>query len=232
MADLPSEGEIEITGDKYIHLARSVRARPSDTFRLFDGNGAFAHAMIDKIDSEKIIAKIIEHGNFDNRPNTRLTLGFGLIPQAPLKILLAGATQLGANEFIPFKSKYSDIQIPEGKEDKALDRWDRIIIENSAVAWRSHLPKISKPLELSKIIEISSGFDYRFVFWEERGDHWSKHLPVKSGSVIALIGPKGGFHDDEIAQLTECGFKVLSFGDLICKAEIASIAACARIIGV
>lgn len=231
MPDLAQQGEIEISGDKYFHLARSVRSRPGDQFRLFNGKGLFATAEILTIDSRSVYANIMESEIADNRLRIRLSLAFGLLPQEPLKILIAGATQLGVDRFIPFTSKFNDLRISSSKTEKITERWEKLIIENSAIASRSHIPSISDPVDFSQLPGLSNEYDRRFVFWEEGGEPWTNCLPVTEGTAMIVIGPKGGLDTDEIEILRESGFRILSLGQLILKAEIAAIAACSRVIG-
>lgn len=228
---LPLDGEITITGDKYRHLARSVRARCGDEIHLFNGRGLFADAVIDSIDSSTILATITESKNIDNTPNVKLTLAFGILPSEPMKTLIAGATQLGVSSFMPFMSTFNDIRKKAVQIQKTMERWQKLIVENSAVAARSHLPDIRSPIPLADVVKNANGFEFKFAFWEEHGESWRDYLPLNEGNVIAVIGPKGGLHEDEVSILRDAGFKTLTMGDLILKAEMASIAACARIIG-
>ena len=229
--ELPNDGEISITGDKYRHLARSVRARCGDEIHLFNGRGLFADAVIDSIDSSTIHATITGSKNADNTPNVKLTLAFGILTAEPMKTLIAGATQLGVSAFMPFMSRFNDIRKKPEQIQKSMERWQKLIIENSAVAARSHLPDIHSPISLADVAEKSNGFEFKFAFWEENGESWRDYLPLNKGKTIAVIGPKGGLHEDEVSMLRDYGFKILTMGDLILKAEMASIAVCARIIG-
>ena len=228
---LPNDGRITITGDNYRHLARSVRARHGDKIRLFNGHGLFADAVIDSIDSSAIYATITNSMNVDNTPDVKLTLAFGILPPEPMKTLIAGATQLGVSEFIPFMSRFNDIKIESEQMDKKIERWRKMIIENSAVASRSHLPKIHTPLPFEQVANKAKSFEYKFTFWEEGGENWQEYLPLKKGKAIVVVGPKGGLHEDEISMLKEAEFKILSMGELILKAEMAAVAVCARTIG-
>lgn len=229
--ELPRDGEITITGDKYRHLARSVRARCGDEIHLFNGKGLFADAVIESIDSSTIHATITDSKNVDNTPNVKLTLAFGILPAEPMKTLIAGATQLGISAFMPFISRFNDMRKAPEQFHKTMERWQKLIIENSAVAARSHLPDIHSPIPLADVVENANGFEFKFAFWEEHGESWRGYIPLNKGKAIAVIGPKGGLHEDEISMLRDAGFKILTMGDLILKSEMASIAVCARIIG-
>jgi len=229
--DLPHDGEIIIIDDNYYHLARSVRARPGDLFRLFNGNGLFATAKIESIDRYQVKARIVESSELDNTPAVKVTLAFGVLPPNPLSILLAGTTQLGVVAFRPFKSEFNDIKIPQTRIKKLVERWEKIIIENCGVTGRSHLPVISSFHELAECISDVQSFDYRFAFWEEGGRPLGKFLPVPGGRILVVIGPKGGLHESEINYLRARDFEICSLGNLVLKAEIAAISACARIIG-
>jgi 16S rRNA (uracil1498-N3)-methyltransferase len=229
--DLPRKGEIIITDDNYYHLARSVRARPGDSFKLFNGDGFFASAKIDTIDRTEVRAQITEAFELDNTPKVKVTLAFGILPPNPLSILLAGTSQLGVVAYRPFRSEFNDMKIPGNRMEKLVKRWESIIIENCAVSGRSHLPTISSFHELIECVSDFENFDYRFAFWEDGGKPLSGFLPVKHGRVLVVIGPKGGLHQSEIDFLRVRDFEICTLGDLILKAEIASISACARIIG-
>jgi len=229
--DSPREGEITIIRENYTHLARSMRVKVGDSFRLFNGAGLVASAIIDSITRSEIRARIIDVLEIDNNPAVKLTLAFGLLPPSPLKTLLAGATQLGVYSLRPFMSSFNDIRIDPKESKRVVDRWRKIIIENSAVAGRSHIPEISPPVELKDCFIDVDRFDFQFTFWEEGGCPWRDLLPLDKGEVIAVIGPKGGLSEEEISILKSKGFEIVSFGELILKAEIAAISACARIIG-
>jgi len=230
--DLPHEGEISITDDNYYHLARSLRARQGDLIRLFNGNGLFASARIESIDRYEVKARITELIEVDNTSPIKVTLAFGILPPNPLSILLAGTTQLGVVAYRPFKSEFNDFKIPPTRVNRLVERWEKIIVENCGIAGRSHMPIISSFHELAECVSDAQSFDYRFTFWEEGGKPLGEFLPIKRGRALVVIGPKGGLHESEIEYLKARDFEICSLGDLILKAEIAAIAACARIIGV
>ena len=45
-------------------------------------------------------------------------------------------------------------------------------------------------------------------------------------SVTITVGPEGGFSDEEIAELKEAGFEIVTLGSRILRAETASMYAC------
>ncbi|MCH7721027.1 MAG: RNA methyltransferase [Planctomycetes bacterium] len=53
--------------------------------------------------------------------------------------------------------------------------------------------------------------------------------PASDSSLLALIGPEGGWTDDEIARLTEAGAVPVSLGPRVLRVETACIAVAAAV---
>jgi len=54
---------------------------------------------------------------------------------------------------------------------------------------------------------------------------------LREDRIIVLIGPEGGFSDDEVESLTQSGAELVSLGTYRLRAETAAIAFLARLIG-
>ena len=91
--------------------------------------------------------------------------------------------------------------------------------------------KIESPESLADVIKDPElGKGSRLLFTEREGAsleaEWDE-LIESPASVTALIGPEGGYADDEIAQARESGWKIVTLGGRIMRAETAAIAVAA-----
>ena len=115
----------------------------------------------------------------------------------------------------------------EKAASKRLDRWRKIAVEASQQSRRAHLPEISEPVTLPHILQTEA--DQRYVLDEEPGGLGFAHsLPAArsaSDHVLLLVGPEGGWTDEERAAFAH--WTRISMGPLILRAETAALAALA-----
>jgi 16S rRNA (uracil1498-N3)-methyltransferase len=136
--------------------------------------------------------------------------------------------ELGISQWIPFFSKRS-IARPDGKRLEArFQRWQRIATEAVKQCRRIDTPRIADARSFEEILDFSLNCDLRIVFWENESsllteDLASKDNPVKK--ILLMLGPEGGFTDQEIKRLQNSGFISAGLGPRILRAETATSAA-------
>ena len=134
------------------------------------------------------------------------------------------ATQIGVSEIIPVISKrgYQKITVVSEK----IPRWERIAKETLKQCGRHIPPKIGNPIKISDLT-VEGDFLNLFPFEGERNKKLVEVLknsqPPKGINLI--VGPEGGFSEEEANLLVERGFIPVSLGDFILKAETAAVAA-------
>jgi 16S rRNA (uracil1498-N3)-methyltransferase len=95
----------------------------------------------------------------------------------------------------------------------------RIVIEAAKQSKHYYLPKLDLPASFVEVLSISASS--KIIFAERNGGPLKAAL---SGSpVLYLIGPEGGWTDEELAQAGKNGFVPVSLGEGILKAETAAI---------
>jgi 16S rRNA (uracil1498-N3)-methyltransferase len=89
-------------------------------------------------------------------------------------------------------------------------------------------------VSLDEAIRLSEGDDVKILFFENES---RRHIFPESRSagadnplkITIMLGPEGGFTDNEVAAARSAGFDILSMGPRILKAETAAVAACALV---
>ncbi|MCW5210347.1 RNA methyltransferase [Desulfobulbus sp. N3] len=67
---------------------------------------------------------------------------------------------------------------------------------------------------------------HKVMPWENEANTPFSALELDNGQpVLVLIGPEGGFHPSEVAYAEEAGFRTISLGPRILRAETAALAA-------
>ena len=112
--------------------------------------------------------------------------------------------------------------MPNGGSDTGK-RFARAACEQSG---RSRVPTIVAPLTLPDYLTQDAAADCRIALlpgYQQSLDD----LPAAAGTVEMLVGPEGGFSDDEVANAIASGFVGVSLGPRILRSETAALVAIA-----
>ena len=190
------------------YLTRVMRT----TECLVFGNGNEYSAVLS--DDGRVLTVGAQTAHPDPSNNIRLMF-------APIKRtddLLNMATQMGVAEFLPV------ITARTNANHINWERMQKIVIEASEQSNRNSVPKILNPIKFSEL-DLSD-----VVFADERAAY-GKELPSGAGDVTSiLIGPEGGFSEDEFNALDAAGARGISLGKTILRAELAASIAIAKVV--
>ena len=130
--------------------------------------------------------------------------------------------ELGAARLVPVMTRRTIV------ERLNLDRLRAHMIEAAEQCGRSYVPSIAEPLSLSRLLEQLDS--RRLVFFDEAGGMPALEMMQQAkpgpGGWALLIGPEGGFDEDERARLIQHpGALRLSLGPRVLRADTAAAAA-------
>jgi 16S rRNA (uracil1498-N3)-methyltransferase len=218
------EGIAVLPSSQAHHLRNVLRLGTGEMVEIFDGKGRGYTGTVDVRGSEVVVRDLQTLPSKES--SIQLKLAPALIKTAKFEWMLQKGTELGVNEFIPIKAKFSDVQITENKIASRLERWDRIVKEASKQCHRFSIPKVHAPvtlLDFLKSEEFSSCT--KVLFYEKESEPWILDPSVLENGVVLCIGPEGGWEESEVEQARDAGCKIFSLGPWILRAETAAIAA-------
>ncbi len=241
--------EIIVKGQDAKHLANVMRFSPGMNIDLCDGKGRNFKAEIRTISSDYVLLDIVEEFSLSSESPAYIVFGQGMLKDKKMDIIIRHLTELGVSEWIPF---FATRSIPKPKPKRLglrMERWKKIAKEALNQCGRSIVPHIRKPVNFSEFLCLyGNDADYnirnhKIIFWENASrpiDELRDDVKFNdgcgesgkdcnNGKIIVLIGPEGGFTEDEINLAYEKGFKAYSLGPRILRAETASIASCSLI---
>ncbi|AAT27714.1 16S rRNA (uracil(1498)-N(3))-methyltransferase [[Mycoplasma] mobile] len=174
---------------------------------------------------ENKIAIIVEKLNIDNEFKNEVVLAMALINPKNFELVLQKATELGATKIIPFISKFSNF-----KKDfalKKIERWNEIILNASSQSFRNKVPILEKPLDFSQVLDLN--YEYKYIAYENTDLSKELNTNLFCSNSIFIIGPEGGFFQDEIKTAIEKGWKTISLGKRILRSETAAFFVLSRV---
>ena len=217
----PETGQrLQIAGDEFHHAARVARVRENEEVEVFDGRGNAARAHVRVLGNNEITVEIGEpiHNRESKFP---ITLALAIINLDKFELVLQKGTELGVNAFVPMITDRVEVR-PERYKGKG-ERWEKIVLEAVKQCGRSVIPSIGEPAAFSEVIKR----DGVMVFFD--ADIKGGALPAVIKEATLLIGPEGGWSDDEIALAHDEGCIPHRLGPRRLRAETAAIVATALV---
>jgi 16S rRNA (uracil1498-N3)-methyltransferase len=151
-------------------------------------------------------------------PPEPLRLALAVLHTAAFDWAVEKATELGVSEIVPVISARTQ---RERLADRPA-RWRRVAAAAVAQCGRSRPPAIGEPTALGDAIARAAGL--RVV--ADPAGHGGV-LATTGHGVTLLVGPEGGFTDDERARILAAGFLAVPLGRRTLRAETAVVAALA-----
>ncbi|HKJ44218.1 MAG TPA: 16S rRNA (uracil(1498)-N(3))-methyltransferase [Balneolales bacterium] len=212
---------LEITGDEAHHISRVLRYNIDDQIVVVDGIGHKFKGRIIDISKKNVRVQILERENLPdiNGHNQRLVLGLGIIKHRQrLEFAVEKAIELGVAEIILFNSRYSE------KSNIRKDRIEKIMISAMKQSMHAVLPVLKVENSLEDVLE--KNYDYKMLIAHEKYDG-NTGIPSdvkKEKNILLLVGPEGGFSEEEVATVKEKGGELISLGPYRLRAETAALA--------
>src|ERR1700733_14755087 len=221
--DQVRNGHATLNGDDARHLTRVLRVEAGQRYEISDNRDVYL-AEIETAHKERVVFRTLEKLEAP-AAGVRLILCAALVKFDHFEWMVEKATELGVAEIAPFDASRSDRGLDKAAQ-KRLERWRRIALEASQQSRRAHLPEVRDPVGFEDVIAESA--QYRYALDEEPGGvAIASAIPAQrraEDSVALLIGPEGGWTEEERALFVAAGWIRVSLGPLILRAETAALA--------
>jgi 16S rRNA (uracil1498-N3)-methyltransferase len=218
------KGCATITDQEARHISMVLRLTPGITIELFDGTGMVYQAEITKISKSVVETNIVASHRHQEKPPF-LSVAQALVKGKKMDLIIQKATELGITAIQPIISQ--NCAITEAPASQ-ISRWQRIALESCKQCDRP-TPLICQPaITLNQLLDRAEAFPTKIFFWENEATTTLADLTLHpTEEVLLLIGPEGGFSEEEAESAIKNGFSPVSLGPRILRAETASIAAMA-----
>jgi 16S rRNA (uracil1498-N3)-methyltransferase len=190
---------------------------------VFDGFGHEFEGILDQVSRAGVTLRL--GGPVAARPESPLHVVLAMPPLKGerMETALEKATELGAMEVWPVITARTDAAARPALKGSRQDRWDKVASGAAEQCGRAVVPRVAPAMTLDEMLKTP--FSGLRVFFEA-----SEGLPplaqlTRPESLLALIGPPGGFEPVEIDRLEGAGFHPASLGPRILRTETAAIAA-------
>ena len=220
-ATLIDSERVKLEPEDEHHLLHVMRMRQGDEIEVV-ANGVLYLCNIGSTNPLTIYA--VHEIETDVELNVDVTLLFALTKGDRTDLVVQKATELGVKKVALIQSERTVVRYEEKDIAKKCARYQKIMKEASEQSHRLVVPEMMGIFNLKKLPkEVFS--DLNYVGYEKDASDVSGMFANfdKKKSITILIGPEGGFSENEIESLTKQGFIRTSLGKRILRAETAAI---------
>jgi 16S rRNA (uracil1498-N3)-methyltransferase len=208
---------LTLDGPPAHYLATVLRLHPGAEVKLFDDRSGEWLARIEGAGRKRVSLAIVRHLR-PREPGPDLWLLFAPLKRAQTDWLVEKATELGAGRLVPVLTQRTVA------ERVRLDRLRAIAIEAAEQCDRTALPQLAEPAKLSALLRDWP--EERCLLFADEIGGAPMAGATAPGPAAILIGPEGGFTDEERAQIRALpAARPVALGPRILRAETAALAA-------
>ena len=209
------------------YLSNVLRLSVGDQLLVFNSQQGEFRARLISVAKRKVDIELLEKNrgvhDLARRASLSIHLILGLSRGDRMDFAVQKSTELGVNEITPTYTEYGEVRLKPERVTKKLQHWQKIAISACEQSGRVDVPVINKPISL---MELSLGEYVNKWMLEPSG---SDALPqsIAENNIALLVGPEGGFSENEIAWAQCNDFQILALGSRILRTETAPVAAIA-----
>jgi 16S rRNA (uracil1498-N3)-methyltransferase len=233
ISELDFEGErVVLGGEQARQISRVLRLEAGDSIVVLDNKGFEYEVALTDVAAKNVSGRIVEKRPATGEPAVQIVLFQSLLAREKFEWVLQKGTEVGVSVFVPMQAERSLLRAKYVDDDR-LTRWRRITTEAAEQSHRGRIPQIEPPTTLAEAVTRHRQFS-RFLIAATTGRTQSLREALSGDqpleSVAILVGPEGGFADEETNLAIEKGAVPVHFGPRILRTETAGMIAPALIL--
>ncbi|MTI81484.1 MAG: 16S rRNA (uracil(1498)-N(3))-methyltransferase [Firmicutes bacterium] len=216
-----------ITGPDVKHIKKVLRLKEEDEVTILDGLGGQYQAEIYRLENDSVICNILHQQQAVGEPPVNVTMVQCLPKSDKMELVIQKGTELGVRQFIPLQCERSVVKLNEKKTVERQKRWQRVALEASKQCRRPMVPKVEKPVSWQKFLNDVPSNSLLLLPWEDETTEKLHNLlqgQHNINEIYIIIGPEGGFGQEEVEMARSYGAKTVSLGPRILRTETAGLA--------
>ena len=235
--NLRNTTEFSITGAEAHHLRDVLRMKPGERFLVSCGDEWEYTCRIESISEKEVTASVTDAQKPGKELPSRILLLQCLPKGDKMETVIQKAVELGAAEIVPVTSSRCVVKLDAKKAEAKVKRWNAISESAAKQAKRMVIPAVHDVLGFGEALRYaqaagSAETDEEPVllmpYENAQGMDDTRKLlsSIRPGQPAAvLIGPEGGFSEEEVREARQAGFQTITLGKRILRTETAGMTA-------
>lgn len=224
-----SPGQTISLPEAVAHHIHVLRLRPGASITLFNGEGGEYAASLTTVEKRRATATVTAHSNRDVELAHAITLAQALPEGTKMDWIIEKAVELGASAIQPLAAQRCVVRLTSERAPKKLQHWQGIAIAATEQCGRNRVPRIADLVEFTSWLGQPSS-QPRILLTpraELKLTEWARQQSPQALTLV--IGPEGGFTEQEEMFAKQAGAIPLSIGTRVLRTETAGMAALAAL---
>lgn len=213
------------------HLTRVLRLSPGAIVRVFNGAGDEWRAEVAAIGRGRASVTLLERVTPAAEPAIAIVLAMAVLKAEKMDAVVRDAVMLGVAAIQPLITERTEIGLAAVERSRRIDRWQRIAVSSAKQCGRAVVPAVhpaerfdrwlaaaesSAPAPRARLLLVEPG---------AAGATRAVHEIDRPKGADVIIGPEGGWTEQEMALAESAGVTRVTLGRLTLRADAAPIVA-------
>lgn len=223
---------IELFDDKDLlhHLIKVLRVKEKEIIKFIDENQIVYLSQVLEIKKNGLCAKIISKNKTDRILEYNICLIQSILSPDAQNLAIANASQTGVKMIYPVISDNTSVSKNSiiGKQEK----WQKIAFENFKQCERGDIALVQEIKPLKEILNLFKKENVLILAEKYQNKELNDCLKDidRKDKIAIVVGPEGGFSEEEFKYFINNNYKLISLGKMIYKAPNAIVAGVSNII--
>lgn len=210
---------LELAANISHHMIHVLRLREGTDIVLFNGQGGEFAAQILNIARKSVTVQVGSFTDINRTSNLSVHLGMCVIKKDSMDRVIGRATELGVAQITPLISDYC--AVANKLIFKRQTHWQQVAVSACEQCGLNVVPEILEPIGIRDWIRQTSA-PLKLVC---KPAETALNESGEVSGVELLVGPEGGLSESELTAAEAWGFRGISLGERILRAETAPLVA-------
>jgi 16S rRNA (uracil1498-N3)-methyltransferase len=201
------------------HLVRVLRAKKGVDLVLFNGDGHEYLAELIDDNPRHCRLKIKTKNLINNESPLRINLLQGISRGDRMDSCIQKSIELGAHSIVPIICQRTGVNLKGERAEKKLNHWQQIVISACEQSGRCIIPAIQPAVNFQQAVS-NTHCSHKLILAPNTSSSIN-NIATPENEIFILIGPEGGFTQEEINLAVNNGFTPISLGARILRTETA-----------
>ncbi len=227
-------GTVTITGPLLDHLRDSLRVKLGERIRIVDEHRRRYDVEVTDIHKRMLHGCVVGQQTGPVPHSPRLVLGQAMLKGERMDWAIQKSVELGVSTIVPLVSEQTIVRPRQGRAGTQQERWQRIALEAAQQSERWDIPSVDAPLTAPEFFGRPGPASLKLILSERESGETLQTMALPSkptDTIILAVGPEGGWRGEELSRARAGGFRPVTLGARILRAETAALAAVSVIQG-
>lgn len=205
------------------HLIRVLRLKMGAECIVFNGEGGEFTAKIIELNKSSVAVQLGQYNDVNRESPLDIILAQAVLRSEKMDYMLQKAVELGVTRFIPLLTAHSTLKLSTLRWQKRCHHWQAVMLAACEQCGRTARTYLENPMTLDMGLSAIKA-DKRIIL-QPQATQTMHTLSPGYQSIAILVGPEGGWSENEAKLAVMSGCSPLQLGPRILRAETAGLAA-------